>query len=88
MGWGWVGVGLSGGLVVGGLWHLNLKMLSNQFRDPHDKDEWSWNHLIFIMEIALPGKIVFLSTQDHGGRLNKKDGRTRYGDSHVKDKTS
>ena len=23
-----------------------------------------------------------------GGRLNKKDGPTRYGDSHVKDKTS
>ena len=23
-----------------------------------------------------------------GGRLNKKDGFTRYGDSHVKDKTS
>ena len=26
--------------------------------------------------------------QDPGGRLNKKDGLTRYGDSHVKDKTS
>ena len=26
--------------------------------------------------------------QDSGGRLNKKDGLTRYGDSHVKDKTS
>ena len=26
--------------------------------------------------------------QDTGGRLNKKDGLTRYGDSHVKDKTS
>ena len=25
---------------------------------------------------------------DTGGRLNKKDGLTRYGDSHVKDKTS
>ena len=25
---------------------------------------------------------------DAGGRLNKKDGLTRYGDSHVKDKTS
>ena len=23
-----------------------------------------------------------------GGRLNKKDGLTKYGDSHVKDKTS
>ena len=27
-------------------------------------------------------------SQSSGGRLNKKDGLTRYGDSHVKDKTS
>ena len=27
-------------------------------------------------------------TSNPGGRLNKKDGLTRYGDSHVKDKTS
>ena len=26
--------------------------------------------------------------KDTGGRLNKKDGLTRYGNSHVKDKTS
>ena len=26
--------------------------------------------------------------REPGGRLNKKDGLTRYGDSHVKDKTS
>ena len=26
--------------------------------------------------------------QTSGGRLNKKDGLTRYGNSHVKDKTS
>ena len=26
--------------------------------------------------------------KESGGRLNKKDGLTRYGDSHVKDKTS
>ena len=26
--------------------------------------------------------------QNPGGRLNKKDGLSRYGDSHVKDKTS
>ena len=30
---------------------------------------------------------VFLS-QTQGARLNKKDGLTRYGNSHVKDKTS
>ena len=28
------------------------------------------------------------NTEKQGGRLNKKDGLTRYGDSHVKDKTS
>ena len=28
------------------------------------------------------------SYPEPGGRLNKKDGLTRYGDSHVKDKTS
>ena len=28
------------------------------------------------------------TTSSSGGRLNKKDGLTRYGDSHVKDKTS
>ena len=33
---------------------------------------------------------MFEVPADHqpGGRLNKKDGLTRYGDSHVKDKTS
>ena len=30
---------------------------------------------------------VYIETTP-GGRLNKKDGLTRYGDSHVKDKTS
>ena len=29
-----------------------------------------------------------MNSQEAGGRLNKKDGLTRYGDSHVKDKTS
>ena len=29
-----------------------------------------------------------VSTVGPGGRLNKKDGLTRYDDSHVKDKTS
>ena len=28
------------------------------------------------------------ATKPAGGRLNKKDGLTRYGNSHVKDKTS
>ena len=30
----------------------------------------------------------YILAKDPGGRLNKKDGLTRYGDFHVKDKTS
>ena len=33
-------------------------------------------------------KTVFILRRGPGGRLNKKDGLTRYGNSHVKDKTS
>ena len=33
-------------------------------------------------------KLAALPLRRAGGRLNKKDGLTRYGDSHVKDKTS
>ena len=33
-------------------------------------------------------RLIPLLTQLPGGRLNKKDGLTRYGNSHVKDKTS
>ena len=32
--------------------------------------------------------VKYFSVQSPGGRLNKKDGLTRYGNSHVKDKTS
>ena len=32
--------------------------------------------------------MAWYSQVDPGDRLNKKDGITRYGDSHVKDKTS
>ena len=37
--------------------------------------------------ITMSAQVYPLSTEP-GGRLNKKDGLTRYGDSHVKDKTS
>ena len=33
-------------------------------------------------------KIDISMYKETGGRLNKKDGLTRYGNSHVKDKTS
>ena len=48
------------------------------------KNEW------IAVLLILPGA-WFLLAQKHirsGGRLNKKDGLTRYGNSHVKDKTS
>ena len=54
-------------------------------------------HNTWDITYAYPKKIlpIFSSLSLHlniwsspGGRLNKKDGLTRYGDSHVKDKTS
>ena len=40
------------------------------------------------MGIPTAGKDGLYIGKGPGGRLNKKDGLTRYGDSHVKDKTS
>ena len=46
-----------------------------------------WRHCNDIIKF-----LTWMSNHIHlnlsGGRLNKKDGLTRYGDSHVKDKTS
>ena len=49
--------------------------------------------MYFVWQIVLitRGNIAFKywpCIESSGGRLNKKDGLTRYGDSHVKDKTS
>ena len=41
-----------------------------------------------IMYVKFPDIIAILLPWYPEGRLNKKDGLTRYGDSHVKDKTS
>ena len=41
----------------------------------------------FLISIRTP-MLKIRRSHDPGGRLNKKDGLTRYGDSHVKDKTS
>ena len=38
--------------------------------------------------IIIPALVQIMAYRRPGGRLNKKDGLTRYGDSHVKDKTS
>ena len=52
---------------------------------------WVCSELWLDIGGKFPGSgIVFwaITDQGTGGRLNKKDGLTRYGDSHVKDKTS
>ena len=51
-------------------------------------------HRFYIRSLtakSIDGPCAYLGYIKHtlsGGRLNKKDGLTRYGDSHVKDKTS
>ena len=53
--------------------------------------EWETNKLRINYELLVllenTGILAFAYTRP-GGRLNKKDGLTRYGNSHVKDKTS
>ena len=49
--------------------------------------------MIFLLfsswDSNIPGELgEYHACRCPGGRLNKKDGLTRYGDSHVKDKTS
>ena len=46
-----------------------------------------WNPLDSL-KLPLEYYCVISSPEEPGGRLNKKDGLTRYGNSHVKDKTS
>ena len=58
--------------------------------------EWKFCVLIkILLEFILNGPIdnnlalvQVMAWHQTGGRLNKKDGLTRYGNSHVKDKTS
>ena len=40
------------------------------------------------VQVSASGSLSPKGPSNPGGRLNKKDGLTRYGDSHVKDKTS
>ena len=72
-------------------WHWLLVSTENQSKD----NFFIIIHMLMYMPIVRyrtlcgvknsPPNIVCLHS---GGRLNKKDGLTRYGDSHVKDKTS
>ena len=41
-----------------------------------------------MISYSSPDNSLQSQKRELGGRLNKKDGLTRYGDSHVKDKTS
>ena len=41
-----------------------------------------------VCDVGLKVQLIDVRRRYPGGRLNKKDGLTRYGNSHVKDKTS
>ena len=47
-----------------------------------------YNASLGPQHLSNDASFVIFCIKDAGGRLNKKDGLTRYGDSHVKDKTS
>ena len=47
-----------------------------------------WLRCVNIVTFTFYLWVTFHCTSPPGGRLNKKDGLTRYGNSHVKDKTS
>ena len=44
--------------------------------------------MLDLIFFTINAKDIPIKSLRSGGRLNKKDGLTRYGDSHVKDKTS
>ena len=65
---------------------LNIEMSSYQYRNFHYKDKTvSWR-FIFIMEIPIPEKMVFILSRGPGGCLNIHLSSYRYRDPHVKDK--
>ena len=47
-----------------------------------------WYYTLFYLVSTAEVKQIIIELTPSGGRLNKKDGLTRYGNSHVKDKTS
>ena len=58
------------------------------FEHMHYYGELHYSNRIFKLLTENCVKICVSMILTSGGRLNKKDGLTRYGDSHVKDKTS
>ena len=55
---------------------------------PYSKFTELFPHIIECTVVTETKPNLKYTKQLSGGRLNKKDGLTRYGDSHVKDKTS
>ena len=49
---------------------------------------WFANRYKSLDQMNITSHYTIMFTKNPGGRLNKKDGLTRYGNSHVKDKTS
>ena len=80
--------------VAYGAWRILIAISVDVLRRKPLRNDWC----VGMMDVAKYAKhgiefvINFLEimpvTITPGGRLNKKDGLTRYGDSHVKDKTS
>ena len=60
--------------------HRPFKLFPSHLLLGHRKD--------ITFDSDLSGTHLRIPLKPSGGRLNKKDGLTRYGDSHVKDKTS
>ena len=66
---------------------LNVKKSSYKYKDSHYTDKMVlqlYGHIIFMMGFPIPEKTVFTVKQGPGGRLNKKDGLTRYGNPMLK----
>ena len=53
-----------------------------------EENSRSIDNFIVAWFIGMNETRMFFIKRITGGRLNKKDGLTRYGNSHVKDKTS
>ena len=54
----------------------------------NDRSNQFFSIFIFVFSSFLNNFPYLAQIPPPGGRLNKKDGLTRYGDPHVKDKTS
>ena len=65
------------------LFGLNINNLLN--RCTNTDKPWAATIPVSLPVAALEDQVAH---RPPGGRLNKKDGLSRYGDSHVKDKTS